>query len=80
MNYGYRWILTMPQIEIMQADLPHTLYNRRSGKKDGAADGFKYNPEDPAIAKTIEAMRRRKERMEKEGKEVEYTMDELFSK
>ena len=65
----------------MQADLPHTLYlsdKKRKGKKPGKA--FKFNPTDPAIAKTQEAIRKKRERMGAEGKEVPYTMDELFNK
>jgi hypothetical protein len=62
----------------MQADLPHTLYlHDRSGK--GGQGNFEYNPDDPAIKKTMDAIRRKKERMEKDGKEVQYTMDELFN-
>lgn len=62
----------------MQSDLPHTLYlHDRSGK--GGKGNFEYNPDDPAIKKTMDAIRRKKERMEKDGKEVQYTMDELFN-
>ena len=64
----------------MQSDLPHTLYlHDKKKKKSAGNDDYKYNPEDPAIRKQKEAIRRRKERMEAEGKQVEYTMDELFN-
>lgn len=67
----------------MQSDLPHTLYlHDRKGKKGGKGrvDDFKYNPDDPAIQKQMEEIRKRKERMEAEGKKVEYTMDEIFNR
>ena len=77
-NYGYRWVLTIPQIQIMQADLPHTLYirDKRTGKRKGP-DNYEYNPKDPAIAKTEESLRRRKERM---AQESGITTEELFNK
>lgn len=67
----------------MQSDLPHTLYSRDKKKKKRGAnpnENFTFNPNDPAIAKQLEANRRKKERMEKDGIEVKYTMDELFNK
>jgi hypothetical protein len=65
----------------MQADLPHTLYSHDRKKEGGKGpDNYKYNPNDPAIAKTLESIRKRKERMEKEGKDVQYTMDEIFNR
>lgn len=62
----------------MQADLPHTLYirNKKNGGK-GGADNYKYNPKDPAIAKTEESLRRRKGRM---AQESGITTEELFNK
>jgi len=64
----------------MQTDLPHTLFlHDKKRRKDGGKD-FQYNPEDPAIRKQMEAIRKKKERMESEGKRVEYTMDELFNR
>ena len=64
----------------MQADLPHTLYLR--DKKDrksrrASAENYKYNPKDPAIAKTEESLRRRKGRM---AQESGITTEELFNK
>jgi len=66
----------------MQTDLPHTLYLRDEDRKKGkkAKDNYTYNPDDPAVKKQMEAIRRRKERMEAEGKKVEYTMDEIFNR
>lgn len=65
----------------MQSDLPHTLYlrDKKKKRKGGANEDFQYNPEDPAIRKQTEAVRRMKERQEAEGKKVEYTMDEIFN-
>ena len=65
----------------MRSDLPHTLFLER-GKKYGGkvADNYTYDPNDPAVAKTLESVRKRKERMEKEGKKVQYTMDEIFNR
>ena len=65
----------------MRADLPHTLYFHdkvKGGKK--SPDNYQYNPNDPAIAKTLASIRRSKERAERAGKDVQYTMDELFNK
>ncbi len=78
-NFGYRWILTIPQIQIMQADLPHTLYlrDKKKGKKKATEDNYQYNPTDPAIEKTMESIRKRKERM---AQEQGFTTEELFNK
>ena len=65
----------------MQSDLPHTLYmNDKKKKNKRVKADFKYNPKDPAIRKQMEAIRKRKERMEAEGEKVEYTMDEIFNR
>lgn len=85
-NYTARCVLTVAQIQLMQADLPHTLYdNKKKGKggkkkRDGGTDNYRYNPKDKAIALQEEANRRARERARSEGKEVPYTMDELFKK
>lgn len=66
----------------MQADLPHTLYNRRKerpGNGGGGGAGYRVDPDDPAIRMQAEAVRRHKERQEAAGKNVEYTMDEIFN-
>ena len=60
-------MLTLPQIEIMQADLPHTLYLKKGEKK--------VDDNDPAFAMQKEADARVKERREKEG----YTINEIFA-
>ena len=84
MNFGYNWILTVPQIEIMQSDLPHTLYLRdhdKKGRRKAADKDFRYNPNDKAIALQEEANRRALERRKAkaEGK-IPYTTDELFKR
>lgn len=62
----------------MQADLPHTLYlkDKRKNKK-ATNDNYQYNPADPAIEKTMESIRKRKERM---AQEQGFTTEELFNK
>ena len=67
----------------MRADLPHTLYINEKDKDKGrkkSPGNYKYNPNDPAIAKTMASLRRRKERAELAGGNVQYTLDELFNK
>lgn len=67
-NWGYRCELTLPQIELMQSDLPHTLFLK---KKKNIVD-------DDAVRLQMEANKkaeqRRKARQQKEG----YTVDEIF--
>lgn len=61
----------MPQIELMQSDLPHTLYTKRGDRsKKGTV------VTDDLIRKQEEANRRAKERREKK-KGV--TLNELFT-
>ena len=65
----------------MQADLPHTLYirDRKKGKTGDKTSGFRYNENDPAIKKQMEAIRRAEKRREAQQKgEASYRMDELF--
>lgn len=63
----------------MQADLPHTLYlrDKKKGKKKATEDNYKFNPTDPAIEKTMESIRKRKERM---AQEQGFATEELFNK
>lgn len=56
-NFGYRCILTCAQIELMQGDLPHTLYSPRD--KDGKP---KPNKNDKAMALQEEANKKARER------------------
>ena len=54
-DYGYRCVLTNPQIELMAADLPHVLY-------ESPANGA-VRPDDPSIRLNEESLRRREERL-----------------
>lgn len=78
MNFGYRWILTVPQIEIMQADLPHTLY-KKTGKDGKPVKNTKAS--DEVIRLQEEANRKMLERKAaKERGEIPYeSTDELFN-
>lgn len=77
-NYTARCVLTVPQITLMQSDLPHTLYDRKKSKATAKSGNKTFNPNDNAFElqrKADEAAaRRRKARQEKEG----YTLDEVF--
>lgn len=67
-DWGYRCELTLPQIELMQSDLPHTLYknkNNKASKEDI----------DEAERAMMEALERKKKRMESKG----LTIDEVFN-
>lgn len=70
-SWGYRCFLTLPQIELMMCDLPHTLYNRKNGKK-------KVTEKDVADAEALmrEAYERKKAKREAEKS---YTVDEIFA-
>lgn len=62
----------------MQADLPHTLYLKDKGKGKGKKE-FKYNSNDPAIAKQMEAIKRSQERKAAKMRgEEPFTTEELF--
>lgn len=68
-NWGYRCELTLPQIELMQSDLPHTLY-----KKKGTSP--KVDENDDAFRLQEEANKRAAARHKKNG---EYTIEEVFA-
>lgn len=65
-SWGYRCELTKPQIEIMLADLPHTLYkfDKKKGKENVTVD-------DEAIRLQEEANRKAAERRKKKSFELE---------
>ena len=65
-HWGYRCFLTLPQIELMSADLPHTLYRN---KKKADAD-----EEAEMIRMTQEAAERRRKAKES----GEYTIEDVF--
>jgi hypothetical protein len=58
----------MPQIELMQADLPHTLYDYK-GKPDSECERLNREAMEKARAR----------RAKKAAKDREYTLDEVFS-
>ncbi len=60
-DYGYRCVLTNPQIELMAADLPHVLY-------ESPANGA-VRPDDPSIRLNEESLRRREERLRRRAGE-----------
>ena len=68
----------------MQADLPHTLYlkrDKRNGRNGKPAKPFKFDENDPAMARQIEANRRAAERRAAKARgEIPYKTDELFKK
>lgn len=66
-SWGYRCVLTVPQIEIMQGDLPHTLFSKKKGEKVVV--------DEEAIRLQEEANRRAAERRRKDG----YTTEEVFA-
>ena len=72
----------MPQIEIMQSDLPHTLYNTRKDKRTGKAknENFVFNPNDRAIKLQEEAYQRALERKKEREKGNYQSVNELFKK
>lgn len=64
----------------MQSDLPHTLFDYKKRGKSPKGGNWSYNPKDPAIEKQLAAIRKKKERQEKEGMHPEYTMEEIFNR
>jgi hypothetical protein len=68
----------MPQIELMQSDLPHTLYNYA---KEDTNDNKDYSQEDIDEATRLceESLKRSRERREKRQQKEGYTLDEIFN-
>ena len=69
-------MLTLPQIELMQSDLPHTLFHPKDGK-----DTKVYSQEDVDEATRLneESLKRSHERRMKRQQEQGYTLDEIFN-
>lgn len=77
-NWAYRCVLTMPQIELMQSDLPHTLYNyHKEDKKDNKV--YSQSDIDEATRLCEESLKRSRERRAKRQQEEGYTLDEIFN-
>lgn len=70
-NWSYRCELTLPQIDLMMSDLPHTLYKKRKTKETVTED-------DEATRLNEESLRKAMERRERESKEQSYTIEQIF--
>lgn len=71
-------MLTLPQIEIMQSDLPHTLYNHDpKDKKDTKV--YSQSDIDEATRLCEESLKRSRARRAKRQQEQGYTLDEIFN-
>lgn len=77
-NWAYRCVLTLPQIELMQSDLPHTMYNHKKKDKDGNKSVSKADY-DEAVKKNEESLRRSIERRKKRQQEQGYHLNEIFN-
>ena len=77
-NWTYRCVLTLPQIEIMQSDLPHTLYHNESrGKKDNKV--YSQSDIDEATRLCEEALKKSRERRKKRQQDEGYSLEEIFN-
>lgn len=71
-------MLTLPQIEIMQSDLPHTLYHKESrGKKDNKV--YSQSDIDEATRLCEEALKKSRARRQKRQQEEGYSLEEIFN-
>lgn len=75
-NWKYRCVLTLPQIELMQSDLPHTLYNHKDKNGNPSVSKADY---DDAVKANEESLRRSIERRKKRQQEQGYTIEEIFN-
>lgn len=66
----------MPQIELMQSDLPHTLYIKDK-EKDNTPNVTRDDYND-AVRANEESLRRSIERRKRRQQEEGYTIDEIF--
>ena len=69
-------MLTLPQIEIMQSDLPHTLYLHKDKKENKCVSKADY---DEAEKANLESLRRSIERRRNRQQEQGYHIDEIFN-
>ena len=72
----------MPQIELMQSDLPHTLYNHDPKDINGKKDTKVYSKADIDEATKLceESLKRSRERRKKRQQEQGYTLEEIFNR
>ena len=75
-NWAYRCVLTMPQIELMQSDLPHTIYSHNNKTEN---TGFSQADYDEAQRANEESLRRSIERRKQRQQEQGYTTEEIFN-
>ena len=76
MDWGYRCVLSLPVIEIMQSDLPHNLFNDLGDKEDNSEDAGKDKKvvvDEESIRLNAEAYR------EIHSKDKIYTVEEIFA-
>lgn len=68
----------MPQIELMQSDLPHTLFNYES-ERGNNNQVYSQADIDEATRLCEESLKRSRERRKKRQQEEGYTLDEIFN-
>ena len=76
-NWAYRCVLTLPQIELMQSDLPHTLYKHKSDRNK--TKSYSQSEIDEATRLTELARQKAEERKRKRQQEHGYNLDEIFN-
>ena len=69
-------MLTIPQIELMQSDLPHTLYNTKGNNGNPIVNKADY---DEAQRANQESLKRSIERRKKRQQEQGYFVEEIFN-
>ena len=78
-NWTYRCVLTLPQIEIMQSDLPHTLYHHNKPKNKKGNKVYSQSDIDEATKLCEESLKRSIARRQKRQQEEGYYLDEIFN-
>ena len=73
-NWGYRCELTLPQIDLMQSDLPHTLYNNSKGGNTPSQEDY-----DEAARLNELSLKRALEKRKKRQQEEGYLLNEVFN-
>lgn len=66
----------MPQIELMQSDLPHAIYSHKNNTEN---KGFSQADYDEAQRANEESLRRSIERRKQRQQEQGYTTEEIFN-